>query len=119
VLTGTSGTRRERLIMSVRVLIVDDSAMVRDGLRHHLQCIGCEVVAEAGDTLQALALFRTVSPSLVILDIAVPQTGGIGVGFASHNAQRGTYRSGADDRAAGITGGAEIVPARRRHRLPD
>jgi two-component system, chemotaxis family, chemotaxis protein CheY len=64
--------------VSVRVLIADDSVIVRNELRHHLQCVGCEVVAEAGNTLQALALFRTVSPSLVILDISVPQTGGIG-----------------------------------------
>jgi two-component system, chemotaxis family, chemotaxis protein CheY len=64
--------------MCVRVLIVDDSAFVRDVLRHHLECMGCEVVAEAENTLQALALFRTVSPSLVILDVAVPQTAGIG-----------------------------------------
>ena len=64
--------------MAVRVLMVDDSVFVRDVLRHHLECIGCEVVAEAENTLQALDLFRTVSPSLVTLDVAVPQTGGIG-----------------------------------------
>lgn len=64
--------------MSVRVLMVDDSVFVRDVLRHHLECIGCEVVAEAENTLQALDLFRTVTPSLVTLDVAVPQTGGIG-----------------------------------------
>ena len=64
--------------MSIKVLIVDDSVFVRDVLRHHLECIGCEVVAEAENTLQALALFRTVSPSLVTLDVGVPQTGGIG-----------------------------------------
>lgn len=64
--------------MAVRVLMVDDSVLVRDVLRHHLECIGCEVVAEAENTLQALDLFRTVSPSLVTLDVAVPQTGGIG-----------------------------------------
>jgi DNA-binding response OmpR family regulator len=63
--------------MSVRVLIIDDSRIVRDQLRRHLEAIGCEVT-EAGNTLQALALFGTESPSLVILDIAVPQTGGIG-----------------------------------------
>jgi CheY-like chemotaxis protein len=51
---------------------------VRDVLRHHLECIGCEVVAEAENTLQALDLFRTVAPTLVTLDIAVPHTGGIG-----------------------------------------
>lgn len=64
--------------MPVRVLMVDDSVFVRDVLRHHLECIGCEVVAEAENTLQALDLFRTVSPTLVTLDVAVPQTGGIG-----------------------------------------
>src|SRR5713101_4569304 len=64
--------------MSIGVLVVGDSPLVRDVLRHHLECMGCEIVAEAENTLHALALFRTVSPSLVTLDIAVPQTGGIG-----------------------------------------
>src|ERR1700730_14199700 len=64
--------------MSVRVLIVDDSVFVRDVLRHHLECIGCEVVAEAENTLHALDLFRTVSLTLVILDAAVTRYGGIG-----------------------------------------
>ena len=64
--------------MPVRVLMVDDSVFVRDVLRHHLECIGCEVVAEAENTLQALDLFRTVAPTLVTLDVAVPHTGGIG-----------------------------------------
>lgn len=64
--------------MPVRVLMVDDSLSVRDVLRHHLECIGCEVVAEAENTLQALDLFRTVAPTLVILDVSVAHTGGIG-----------------------------------------
>jgi two-component system, chemotaxis family, chemotaxis protein CheY len=64
--------------MSLRVLMIDDSVFVRDVFRHHLECIGCSVVAEAENTLQALDLFRTVSPDLVTLDVAVPQTGGIG-----------------------------------------
>jgi CheY-like chemotaxis protein len=64
--------------MPVRVLMVDDSVFVRDVLRHHLECIGCDVVAEAENTLQALDLFRTVAPTLVTLDVAVPHTGGIG-----------------------------------------
>ena len=74
----TEAFRGEIRVMAVRVLIVDDSVFVRDVLRHHLECLGCEVVAEAENTLQALDLFRTVSPSLVTLDVAVPQTGGIG-----------------------------------------
>ncbi|HKV53219.1 MAG TPA: response regulator [Candidatus Binataceae bacterium] len=64
--------------MAIRVLMIDDSVLVRDVLRHHLECLGCQVVAEAENTLQALDLFRTVSPSLVTLDVGVQQTGGIG-----------------------------------------
>ncbi|MGH7839088.1 MAG: response regulator, partial [Candidatus Binataceae bacterium] len=45
---------------------------------HHLECLGCAVVAEAENTLQALDLFRTVTPDLVTLDVAVPQIGGLG-----------------------------------------
>jgi DNA-binding NarL/FixJ family response regulator len=52
--------------------------MVRNELRGYLQSAGYEVIAEAGDTLQALSLFRAVSPALVMVDTAIPQTGGIG-----------------------------------------
>lgn len=58
--------------------MIDDSVLVRDVLRHHLECIDCAVVAEAENTLQALNLFRTVSPDLVTLDVAIPQIGGLG-----------------------------------------
>jgi DNA-binding NtrC family response regulator len=61
----------------VRVLIIDDSVFSRGVLRHHLECLSCAVVAEAENTLQALDLFHTVRPNLVILDVAVAQTGGI------------------------------------------
>ena len=64
--------------MSVRVLMVDDSVFVRDVLRHHLECIGCEIVAEAENTAQAVDLFQTVGPALVTLDVAVARSGGIG-----------------------------------------
>ena len=64
--------------MPVRVLMVDDSLFVRDVLRHHLECIGCQVVAEAENTLQALDLFRNVAPTLIVLDVSVAHTGGIG-----------------------------------------
>jgi two-component system chemotaxis response regulator CheY len=69
---------RQEKSMSVRVLMVDDSLFVRDVLRHHLECMGCEVVAEAANTGQALDLYRTVKPALVTLDVSVPRTGGIG-----------------------------------------
>jgi two-component system chemotaxis response regulator CheY len=64
--------------MAARVLIIDDSVFMRDVLRHHLECLGCSVVAEAENTAQALDLFQIVTPDLVTLDVAVAQTGGIG-----------------------------------------
>jgi DNA-binding NarL/FixJ family response regulator len=53
--------------MAVRVLIIEGSPAIRDAIRRHLECIGCDIVAEAGTTAQALPLFRTVQPEIVIL----------------------------------------------------
>ncbi|MGH8013828.1 MAG: hypothetical protein ACREQ4_15165, partial [Candidatus Binataceae bacterium] len=54
---GEAEQWQEMVLMPARVLMVDDTISVRDVLRHHLECIGCEVIAEAGNTLQALDLF--------------------------------------------------------------
>lgn len=68
--------------MVVKVLIVDDSIAVRDVLRLDLESIGCEVVAEAENALQALDLFRTVKPDVVTLDVLMPRVGNIdSIGF--------------------------------------
>ena len=53
--------------MAVRVLVTDGSSDTRDTIRRHLECIGCEIVAEAETATQALALFTTVKPEVVIL----------------------------------------------------
>jgi chemotaxis response regulator CheB len=53
--------------MAVRVLITDGSAAIRDAIRRHLECIGCDIVAEAATTAQTLTLFRTVQPEIVTL----------------------------------------------------
>ncbi len=53
--------------MAVRVLISDGSSAIRNAIRRHLECIGCEVVAEAATGEQALTLFRTVEPEIVTL----------------------------------------------------
>lgn len=64
-----------RTKMAVRTLIVDDSLDARGMLRHHLECIGCQVVAEIGATSQVLDLFRTLRPSLVALGADAAQVG--------------------------------------------
>jgi AmiR/NasT family two-component response regulator len=55
--------------MAVRVLVTDGSSDTRDTIRRHLECIGCEIVAEAETAAQALPLFRTVRPEVVILGV--------------------------------------------------
>ncbi|MDO8433040.1 MAG: response regulator [Candidatus Binatus sp.] len=62
--------------MSVRVLIADCSPAARDVIRQHLECGGCEVVAETETARQAIDLFRTTRPHVVTLDVGLRSTGG-------------------------------------------
>ncbi|MCC0580078.1 response regulator transcription factor [Streptomyces californicus] len=62
----------------VRVLVADDEAMVRAGVRAILaRDPGIEVVAEAGDGEEALALARLHRPDVVLLDIHMPGLDGL------------------------------------------
>ena len=57
---------------AIRVLLADDHALVRAGLRELLQKLpGVEVVAEAGDGREALALVKSALPNLALLDITM------------------------------------------------
>jgi DNA-binding NarL/FixJ family response regulator len=64
--------------MSIRVLICDDQDLVRDGLQAILSTApGIEVVGEAADGDQALALVEARSPDVVLMDLKMPGTNGI------------------------------------------
>ncbi len=63
--------------MAKRVLIVDDAAFMREMLRDILAEAGYEIVAEAVDGDQAVAMFREHSPDLVTLDIVMPRKSGL------------------------------------------
>ncbi len=62
----------------IRVLIVDDSAFVRDVLRDALeQAPGIEVVGEATNGVQAVEMARALSPHLITMDLEMPIMGGL------------------------------------------
>jgi DNA-binding NarL/FixJ family response regulator len=61
----------EEPLMAVRVLIADSSGMTRDIMRNHLECGGCQVVAETETVTQTIDLFRTTQPDVVTLDIGL------------------------------------------------
>jgi two-component system, LytTR family, response regulator AlgR len=73
----------------MRVAIVDDEPLARERLRRLLaEFPGYEVVGEAGDGEQALALIREQNPDLVLLDIRMPGMDGLQV--ARHLAEEQT-----------------------------
>ena len=64
--------------MSVRVLIVDDQALVRAGFKMILESEpGIEIVGEAADGLEAIEATRTLSPDVVLMDIRMPNLDGL------------------------------------------
>lgn len=64
--------------MVVRVVIAEDHAIMRDGLRSLLgQQKGIELVGEAEHGLKVLPLVRKTTPDIVIMDIAMPGLNGI------------------------------------------
>jgi DNA-binding NarL/FixJ family response regulator len=63
----------------VRVVLVDDHAMFRSGVRGELATVGAgvvEVLAEAADVDQAVAAIATHRPDVVLLDVHLPGGGG-------------------------------------------
>lgn len=64
----------------IRILVADDHALVRTGIVMILKtCPDFEVVAEAQDGEEAIALFRQHKPDLVLLDLRMPKADGAAV----------------------------------------
>lgn len=62
----------------ITILLAEDHAVVRDGLRSLLEVGGeFRVVGEAADGRQAVRLARRVKPAIVIMDVAMPQLNGV------------------------------------------
>jgi two-component system chemotaxis response regulator CheB len=64
--------------VSIKVLVVDDSATIRAILKHTLQAeADIEVVGEAGDPYEAREAMKALNPDVVTLDIEMPRMNGI------------------------------------------
>lgn len=63
----------------IRLLIVDDHSVVREGLRAFLRLQdGIDVVGEAGGADEAIRVASTASPEVILLDLVMPGGDGIG-----------------------------------------
>jgi NarL family two-component system response regulator LiaR len=70
----------------IRVLIVDDHSVVREGLRMFLgRDPELEVVGEAADGAEAVELARHLRPDVVLMDLLMPVMDGIAATAAIHN----------------------------------
>lgn len=63
---------------SIRVLVVDDHAIVREGLRAFLELQdGIEVAGEAVDGHEAITMAESLRPDVVLLDLVMPRLDGL------------------------------------------
>src|SRR5213079_3212019 len=70
-------TAEARQIESLRVLIVDDHDLFRNGLRNLLEEEGVQIVGEASAGQEALKIVREVAPDVVVMDLNMPGMGGV------------------------------------------
>jgi DNA-binding NarL/FixJ family response regulator len=61
-------------VTGLRVVLAEDDVLLREGLASLLGRSGFEVVGQAGDGVEVLALARATAPDLVVVDIRMPPT---------------------------------------------
>lgn len=65
---------------TIRIVIADDHALFREGLRKLLALNECfDVIAEVGDASSAIEATRALRPDLLLLDLAMPDQSGLDV----------------------------------------
>jgi NarL family two-component system response regulator LiaR len=63
---------------NIRVLIADDQALIREGLRILLSSEpGLELVGEAADGTEAVSQARALQPDVILMDMAMPRKSGL------------------------------------------
>jgi DNA-binding NarL/FixJ family response regulator len=75
---GAARAAQKAYLMAVRILLVDDHPIVRQGLRTLLEGrAGWEVVGEAADGIEALDKVDVLEPDVVVLDVTMPRMNGL------------------------------------------
>ena len=94
----------------MRVVIAEDSVLVRAGLARLLTDAGCDVVAQVGDTESLLEAVRRKRPDVVTLDVRMPPT-------QTDEGTRAAERIRAEQPAVGILLLSQVVDTGRAVRL--
>ena len=63
--------------MSIKLMLVDDHRMLREGLRRALEEEGFEVVGEAADGYEAVLRAPVWQPDVILMDVSMPNVGGV------------------------------------------
>lgn len=63
--------------MTIRVLLADDHAVIREGLSSLLSAAGIEVVATCGNGREAIPAAAALAPDVIVMDISMPDMNGI------------------------------------------
>lgn len=61
----------------MRILIADDHALFRDGLKSLLESRGFEIIGEARNGREAVEMAGTLNPELLLMDVSMPEIDGI------------------------------------------
>jgi DNA-binding NarL/FixJ family response regulator len=81
--------QRTEHFMAVRILLVDDHPIVRQGLRTLLQGRGdWQVVGEASDGIEAVEKVESLQPDVVVLDVTMPRMNGLEACRLIHQKQK-------------------------------
>ena len=62
---------------AIRLMLADDHRMLREGLSRSMREQGFDIVGEAGDGAEAVALALTVRPDVILMDVTMPEIDGV------------------------------------------
>ncbi len=63
--------------MTIRLMLADDHRMLREGLGRSMREQGFDVVGEAGDGAEAVAMAQRLRPDVILMDVTMPEMDGV------------------------------------------